>query len=80
LILTATQEKPTGKLRTAWPQTFPVLALSRHAAMSDLRPFSGAKGKSHLGYIRAAYDPNATLAVQCGSGFDAGYSPIKAII
>jgi hypothetical protein len=28
----------------------------------------------------AANDPTATLAVHCGNGFDAGFSPIKVLV
>jgi hypothetical protein len=28
----------------------------------------------------SAFDPTATLAVHCGNGFDADFSPIKVIL
>jgi len=34
-----------------------------------LSPLSGAKRKSDFGAVKAAFDPTATLAVQCGNGF-----------
>jgi hypothetical protein len=31
------------------------------------------------GAVMRAIDPSATLAVHCGNGFDAGFSPIKVV-
>jgi hypothetical protein len=31
------------------------------------------------GAVMRAFDPSVTLAVHCGNGFDAGFSPIKVV-
>jgi hypothetical protein len=55
-----------------------LLALLGHGVMSELSPFSEGKRKSDFGAVRAAFDPTATLAVHCGNGLDAGFSPYQS--
>ena len=42
-------------------------------------PMSAAGGRRHwaAGWV-AAFDPSPTLAVHCGNGFDAGFSPYQS--
>jgi hypothetical protein len=56
----------------------PELARNGHGAMSDLSPLSGVKRKLDFGAVRSAFDPTATLAVHCGNGFDASFSPYRS--
>jgi hypothetical protein len=46
--------------------------------MSALSLLSGVKRKSDLRAVRSVFDPTATLAVHCGNGFDAGFSPYQS--
>ena len=43
----------------------------RYWVTADKRRFLASYGLS-------AYDPTATLAVHCGNGFDAGFSPYQS--
>jgi hypothetical protein len=45
--------------------------------MSVQCPLSGVKQTSSRKAATSVFDPTATLAVHCGNGFDANFSPIN---
>src|SRR5450759_807142 len=53
----------------------------RPYAAPDVRYWSNSRQRWILARDSlSAYDPSATLAVHCGNGFDAGFSPIKVLV
>jgi hypothetical protein len=58
----------------------PLLALSGQSGRASVCPLLDQSGQ-WLILTRdglSAYDPTATLAVHCGNGFDAGFSPYQS--
>jgi len=58
----------------------PLVAQSGHRNRSRVCPLSDQSGQMAIlaedGL--SAYDPSATLAVHCGNGFNAGFSPYQS--
>ena len=57
-----------------------LLALSGQSSCARVCPLSDKSGQNSIlaGGGLSAYDPSATLAVHCGNGFDAGFSPYQS--
>jgi hypothetical protein len=56
------------------------MALSGHFSRSRVCPLLDNSGQRWI-LARdglSAFDPSATLAVRCGNGFDAGFSPYQS--
>src|SRR5450756_1065956 len=80
---------PAGLLGLAFPQRSPPWLLTT-AACGGLRSTTDCRPRRallHLSYscippcgpaILVTQDPTATLAVHCGKGFDAGFSPYQS--
>src|ERR1039458_9349436 len=72
---------PTAKRHAAFLRCkMTQLALSGHSSCARVCPHLDQSGQK---WILAqdglsAYDPTATLAVHCGNGFDAGFSPYQS--
>jgi hypothetical protein len=58
----------------------PLLALSGQSNCTRVCPLSDNSGQQWIfgPDSLSAYDPTATLAVHCGNGFDAGFSPYQS--
>jgi hypothetical protein len=56
------------------------LAQSGHSLRRKFCPLSDNNGQRWIlaGDGLSAFDPTATLAVHCGNGFDAGFSPYQS--
>jgi hypothetical protein len=58
----------------------PLLALSGQSNRAHVCPLLDQSGQRWI-FARgglSAFDPTATLAVHCGNGFDAGFSPYQS--
>ena len=56
----------------------PPMALSVSATLSELRLLSEVKRPSMLGAVIPASDPQETLDVHCGNGFDTRFEPYQS--
>jgi hypothetical protein len=54
------------------------MAPNGHGRFGRRCPLLGEERKSHFRVVRAAFDPTATLAVHCGTGFGAGFGPYQS--
>jgi hypothetical protein len=57
-----------------------LMALSGHSLRRKFCPLSDNSGQRWIlaGDGLSAFDPSATLALHCGNGFDAGFSPYQS--